>query len=307
LLAFDRTHGYDTSVWIAGRDGSHARGLVRNAFGPQLSPDGRRLAYFVPRRPVALPIAWVRTFASGRTTRIGAAMTVAWAPRSRRVVLSTRTRVLLVDLKSESRHLLARGHLCCAGFSPDGRAVVYARNNGSFGTGFRSDVYAIRLEDGHVSRLTRDGHSDRPVWGRGWIAYSHFRARGGWLIRDLHLMRSDGSGKRFLAGGHDEPSKAETGIEPVAFSHDGARLLACLASEFQCPPVTFHIPDGRRYALHVTHRNELGAAVAISRDGNQVLAEVGGLEKPYRVVAVPFAGGEPRVLVRNAEHASWSR
>jgi hypothetical protein len=110
-----------------------------------------------------------------------------------------------------------------------------------------------------------------------------------------------------LAGGHDEPSKAETGIEPVAFSHDGARLLACLASESQCPPVTFSIPDGRRHALHVTHPNELGVAEAISRDGDQVLAEVGGPETHYRVVAVPFAGGEARVLVRNAEHASWSR
>jgi hypothetical protein len=168
-------------------------------------------------------------------------------------------------------------------------------------------VYAIRLTDGHVNRLTHDHHSGRPVWGRGWIAYSHYRARGGWLIGDLRLMRPDGSGKRVLASGHDEPSKAEMGIEPVAFSHDGARLLACLASEFQCPPVTFHIPDGRRHALHVTRRNDLAVGVAISGDGNEVLAEMGGLETQYRVVAVPFAGGKPRVLVRNADHASWSR
>jgi hypothetical protein len=68
-LAFERTKGYETSVWIADADGSDARRLVRNAFSPELSPDGRRLAYFVPRRPDALPTLWVRTFASGHAAR----------------------------------------------------------------------------------------------------------------------------------------------------------------------------------------------------------------------------------------------
>jgi hypothetical protein len=214
--------------------------------------------------------------------------------------------ILLVDLESGDRRVLARGDLCCAGFAPDGHSVVYARTNGSFGRGFRSDVYSIRLADGHVSRLTRDQHSDRPVWGRGWIAYSHTRTRGGWLIRNLRLMRPDGSGKRLLAGGFDKPSN-KMGIEAVAFSHDGTRLLACLASEFQCSPVAFGIPDGRHYTLRVGHRNELTVGIAISRDGTQVLVEAGGLEGPFRALAVPLAQGKPRVLVRNAEHASWSR
>jgi Tol biopolymer transport system component len=305
-LAFERTKGYDTSVWIAAADGSDARRLVRNSFNPLLSPDGRRLAYFVPRRPNALPILWVTTFAGQRTMRIGAAEGVSWAPKGHRLVFSRRKLLALLDLESGSRRVLARGDLCCASFAPDGHSVVYARSNGSFGRTFRSDVYAIRLADGQVSRLTRDRHSDRPVWGRGWIAYSHFRARGGWLIRDLRLTRSDGSGKRLLAGGNDEPSN-KMGIEAVGFSHDGKRLLACLASEFQCSPVGFGIPGGRRYALRVGRRNELTFGVAISRDGTQVLAEAGGLEGPYRVLVVPLAGGEPRILVRNADHASWSQ
>jgi hypothetical protein len=214
---------------------------------------------------------------------------------------------VLVDLGSGSRRVLARGNLCCAGFSPDGHSVVYAKSNASFGRAFRSDVYVIRLEDGRVSRVTRDGHSDHPVWGRRWIAYSRFHASGGWLIRDIRLMRPDGSGKRPLADGHDTPSKAEMGIEAVAFSRDGTRLLACLASEFECPPVTFRVSDGRRHTFHLGRRNELAVGAAISRDGSQVLAEVGGLETQWRVVAVPFAGDEPRVLVRNASHASWAR
>jgi hypothetical protein len=126
------------------------------------------------------------------------------------------------------------------------------------------------------------------------------------LIRDLRLMRPDGSGKRLLADGYDKPSN-KMGIEAVAFSRDGTRLLACLASEFECSPVAFGISDGRRYVLRVGRHNELTFAVAISRDGTEVLAEAGRLEGPHRVLVVPLAGGEPRVLVRNADHASWSR
>jgi Tol biopolymer transport system component len=306
LLAFDRTHGYETDVWIAGADGSDARGFVRNAFGPELSPDGRRLAYFVPRRPNSPAILWVKTFANGRTTRIDAADEVSWGPQSRRLAYSTRQRLLLADVESGNRRLLARGHVCCASFAPDGRSVVFARNNGGFGRNYRSDVYAIRLSDGRVSRLTVDRHSDRPVWGRGWIAYSHTRVRGGWLIRDVRLMRSDGSGKRLLAH-QRKPANGEMGIEPIAFSHGGTRLLACLGSEFQCPPVAFDIPDGRRYTPRVGRRNELTVGVAISADGSRVLVEAGKLEGQWRVLAVPLDQGKPRELARNAGHSSWSR
>ena len=305
-LAFDRTHGYDTDVWIADADGSDARRLIRNASAPHLSPNGRRLAYLVPRRPEALRMLWVRTFASGHARRIDAAIEVSWAPQSRRLVYSTRQRLLLADVESGKRRLLARGHVCCASFADDGRAVVFARSNGSFGRNYRSDVYAIRLVDGHVSRLTRDHRSDTPVWGHGWIAYSHTRARGGWLIRDLRLMRPDGSGKRLLTGGYDEPSN-RMGIEAVAFSDDGTRLLACRASEFQCSPVAFAIPSGRRYTLRLGRRNELTVGMAISRDGTEALVEAGGLEGPFRALVVPLARGKPRVLVRNAERASWAR
>lgn len=308
-LAFERTHGYDTAIWVANADGSRARRLLDVAFGPKLSPDGRRLAYLVPRRPDALAILWVTAFATHRTTRIDAASGLAWGPQGRRLVYSTRQRILLADIESGRRRLLARGNVCCASFAPGGDAVVFTRSNGSFGRRLRSDVYSIRLRDGRVSRLTDDGHSDRPVWGRGWIAYSRFHGQGagGSPIRDLRLMRPDGSGKRLLAGGHDDLRQAEVGIEPVEFSRDGRRLLACLGYEFACPPVTFSLPDGQRHVLRVGRRGESAYAAAISRSGTQVLAEVGKLEPPYRVVVLPFAGGTPRVLARNAAGPTWSR
>ena len=120
-------------------------------------------------------------------------------------------------------------------------------------------------------------------------------------------MRPDGSGKRLLADGHDLPRHAELGVEPVEFSRDGTRLLACLGAEFDCAPVAFSVPRGRRHVLRVGRRNELVYGVAISRDGTEVLAEAGGLETSHRVVVIPFAGGRPGVLARNATDPTWIR
>jgi dipeptidyl aminopeptidase/acylaminoacyl peptidase len=249
---------------------------------------------------------WVKTFATGRAMRIDAAADVAWGPQGRRLVYVTRQRILLADAESGRRRLLDRGHVCCASFSPSGDAVVYAKSNGSYGRWYRSDVYAIRLTDGHVSRLTHDHHSGRPVWGRGSIACSHYRARGGWLIADLRLMRPDGTGKRVLASGYDK--SGALGIEPVAFSENGTHLLACLPAESDCPPVTVALPEGKPHVLQVRRRSsELAYAAAISRDGRYVLAQAGGLETPQRIVVVPFAGGTARVLARNAEDPTWTR
>jgi hypothetical protein len=72
-LAFERSRGGPTSVWVARADGSGPRRLIRNAFGPQFSPDGRRLAYLVPGRFEAPPVVYVRTLASGATRRLGPA------------------------------------------------------------------------------------------------------------------------------------------------------------------------------------------------------------------------------------------
>jgi hypothetical protein len=236
-------------------------------------------------------------------------MWVSWAPRGHRVLFGVRKAVVLADLETTWRRVLVRGDVCCAAFAPDGKAIAYARGNGEVGRAFRSDVYSMRIDNARTTRLTRDGHSDRPVWGRGWIAYSHFHGQGagGSPIRDLRIMRPDGSEKRRIAGGHDNQSQAQLGIEPVAFAGDGTRLLACLAAEFECAPATFDIRRGRRHVLRAGRPAELAYAIAINRDGTQVLAEAGGLEGPHRVVVVPFVGGKPCVLARNASNPTWVR
>jgi hypothetical protein len=186
--------------------------------------------------------------------------------------------------------------------------LAYARGEGPG----ESDVFVLRLSDGKTAQLTKDGHSDRPVWGREWIAYRQFRCETEecWpSLGKIRLMRPDGSGDRLFARGDEDRSQAHWGLEPLEFSEDGRRLLACRSAEFSCRPVAFTVPDGKRYELTVD--NEPGMipfGADLAADGSEVLVEVAPFDgHGERVYAVPFEGGAARLLVRHAADPSWAR
>jgi hypothetical protein len=299
-----------TSVWVADADGSDARQIVANGFLGALSSDGRWVAYFVARKAGAgLPTLFVRRVAGGAARRIGRASEYAWAPDSTRLAVGARTALLLVDAKSGRRRAPASGDVTWVSFAPDGKALVYAHGNGGVGREYRSDVFVARLAGGEPAQLTHDAHSDRPVWGRDWIAYRSFHFAGTWSIGRLGLMRRDGTEQRGFARGDERPTRPQLGLDPLAFSADGKRLLACAASEFDCAPVTFTVPDGRKNKLSV----DAGGATFVQAwglrpDGTEVLVEAGAFddERHHRVYAIPFEGGKPRLIVRDATSPSWA-
>jgi len=303
-LAFQRTVGERTSVWVARLDGTHGRLAVRNAVLPNVAPGGKWLAYGVLGGPATAPTYYLRDV-GGTTIRVGAGYGGAWAPSGDRFALAGARGLVIVDVRSRTRRVLVRDDVCCSSsFSPDGEAVAFARNYGHGDEPRPSDVYAVRLADGRVMRLTGDRRSSDPVWGQSWIAYR--RSRPG-PIAELWLMRADGGGKHVLDDGSEPSLHAATGIEPIGFSARGTRLLACLAFEFECRPVVFDVREGHRRVLPVRGRNELATATAIARDGTQVLVEVGRPDDPELVVSLPTAGGAERVLARDAAAPSWSR
>src|SRR5439155_732246 len=131
-----------------------------------------------------------------------------------------------------------------------------------------------------------------------------------WSMGRLRLMRPDGSGDRPFARGGERVSLAQMGVDPLVFSDDGKHLLACQAFEFHCAPLTFTVPAGERHEIVVERRRgELATAADLSRDGTHLLVDVGPFDGPlhHRVYAVPFAGGTPRLLVRDATAPSWAR
>jgi Tol biopolymer transport system component len=177
------------SVWVADADGSHARRVVARAYSPQLSPDGPRLAYMVPADdPDVLPSLFVRDLVGGKPRRVGRAFGYEWSPDGTRVAALAPRSLLLFDVRSASRRTLVRGRLVGGfSFAPAGNAIAYGRWSGGAGRNYRSDIFVIELGTGRVKGLTRNRHSDQPVWGRGWIVYRRFHFSGDWSIGRLHL------------------------------------------------------------------------------------------------------------------------
>jgi hypothetical protein len=254
-------------------------------------------------------VLYVLNLAGGKPRRIGGFGIETWSPDSR-LAIGGRRDLFLLDPATGARRVLVRGDAEWAKFSPDVGSLVYGRGNVKVGREYRSDVYVRRLSDGRITRLTRDGHSDRPVWGRGWIVYRHFHFSGDWSMGRLRLVRPDGSANRPFARGDERTSRARMGLDTVEFSRDGRHLLACAAAEFLCPPVTFDVPSGRRHRLAVpSGRGLVAYAADLSGDGKNVLVDVGPFDGDvhHRAYSIPFAGGTPRLLVREAHSPSWAR
>ena len=309
-LAYERVEGQKSAVWVASADGSHARELASEGYRPALSPNGRWLAYELPSRSGSFGRVRLVDLVGGGSRLLAGVDAYVWSPGSRQLALAGRNELVVLD-DSGRKHVLVRGRNVSTGsFSRDGKDLVYAVDNGRVGRAYRSDIFVVRLSDGRIRQVTRDGHSDRPTWGGGWIAYRRFHLSGGWSIGEIRLVRPDGGGDRLIARGHDDLRRAEQGIEPVQLSAAGTRLVACLAFEFGCAPAAFTVPAGRRVSLSFrTSPRELSWPDSVSRDGKSILVSVdpGESNLGYHVYVVPFGGGKRRLLLNGARSPSWAR
>jgi hypothetical protein len=128
----------------------------------------------------------------------------------------------------------------------------------------------------------------------------------------LWLLRPNGREQRMLARGAEGllGGFPVYGLDPLALSKDGRRLLACQAFEFGCPRVTFRVPSGNRYgfpALRPIERKRGASPTDLSRDGTRVLMDLGSPhdDHGHDIYEIPFAGGKLRILATNAIEASW--
>jgi Tol biopolymer transport system component len=317
-LTFARVNGQRHSVWVANADGSAARKVAEPAYEGRLSSDGRWLAYSRPQdRPGSgLVPLYVVNLAGGKARRIGEPRGEQWSPDRAKLAITDAMGLFVVEPVSGKRRALVRGrHLGQISFSPDGRAIAYARDNGRVGQAQRSDIFVVKLSDGAVEQLTHEGDSGSPLWGPRWIVYRRFRwGRAVSSTGRLWLMRPDGSRKRLLARGGEGLSRGglpRYGLDPVALSNDGLHLLACQAFEFSCSPVTVTVPAGKSYGFPevqaLVRTGGVAMANDLSRDGTRVAVDVGPFDddENHRVYEVPFAGGKLRLLARDAFRARW--
>jgi hypothetical protein len=308
-LAFTRLQGDVSSVWIANADGSRAHRLTHGAFG-QLSADGRWLAYQFLARPARG--AYVVPVAGGAPRRLGEAV-YAWSPDGSRLAFATKSALKLFDPVTNARSTLLRApDISNISFAPNGRALVYdvSKVRGASAE-LHSDVFTVRFSDRRVRRLTDDGRSGEPVWGPHWIAYRHYGKTKWPQIGGTWFMLADGRGKHLFAPGDQDPRRAHYGLEPLEFSRDGRRLLACTAAEFDCSPVTFFVATKNRHVFSVgefpSHKHALMAAEDLSADGRRLLVWIGSVDgaAPDDIYEMPFSGGRPHLVAHNAISAGW--
>ncbi len=334
----------DRSVaWGANADGSGRVQLVKGATEAKISPDGRTVALVEQN---ASQTSWTLVVApSGdpagtapaarRLLRVNGddVFLLAWAADGSELAVEADDALVVVDIASGAKHVVARGFGFDASFSPSGRQLVYARtvittlagHSSSLASGPScSDLFVANVDGSGRHALTHDGLARSPLWGASGIAFSRTRrcsrhAGGGFFPAQLWLMRPDGHGLRQLT--HVDPGPESLGLSPTAWSDDGRRLLADLDTPSDTGAIlaldgawTVEVPSGRAHQLRVRGRSVTDGG--LSHDGSTVLATLVAVVGQFRfpaepsdseVATIPWRGGRPHVLARDAGSPSWNR
>ena len=311
-------NSFQPSIWVANDDGSGARRLASGRHGgdqPVIAPDGSAVLF--TGRSTANPSLAIVPTAGGHVRILVRAIVgdYVWSPDAKTAAVTVgslprRERLVLIDVASGKTRTVVRGDIEGMSFSPDGTQLAYAR--GPAGRDFpgRTDIYTVPVAGGPAKRITR-GHADtQPVWGPTAIAYAHYKKpkrRQDNPKSNIFLVNPDGSGRRQLT--HQHAAFLLTGPAPLQFSGDGTRLLAEFGGQDTSYGEGVNVATGRVHVLTHTRALEFGlVAGGISRDGTRVIGATGGFDPGSRhnVVTVPFAGGKPKVLVRNAFAPTWT-
>jgi Tol biopolymer transport system component len=314
------------AVFVANDNGSAAR-KVGPGSSPRVSPDGQTIVFYrvgKGNQPASLMVA----AASGGAPRKLLSgwqdpFVFAWSSDSSTIAVLRgpevgKQRLITVDLASGEQHTIDRGYFSGVSFAPGGsEQLVYARAaSESFPP--RSDVYRIDiLPPGVVSvaaeepqRLTTDHRSLSPLWGPNnhivFVRHLGEKSRKYGPKNDLFLMNPNGQQVKRLTKTKVEPLLS--GLSPTEWSASGNRLLAEFGGQDTSYAVTVNPKTGAERTL--TKEREVGfVGTALSGDGKFVLGSLGGFEPGpgHRVVSIPYAGGKPKLLAKNAAEPDWSR
>lgn len=299
-------------VWAANDDGTAAHALAAGGYSPKVSPDGTQVAYVIGSRTTALKIKP----ASG-----GPAVTVArsvwnydaiqWSADGTKIAVVTGPELgpfslKIADLAAGTSRSVAKGFFSGVSFAPSGEGLAFSR---SFTNSYpvKANLYVVDLLGGRARRITSDDNATSPVWGPSVIAFdrAHKPARKGDYDKlDIYTIRPDGSAMKRLT--KTDPPFLLTGLTPLGWSDDGQRLAAEYGGQDTSELWRVSATTGRSADATGAFDGVIGWG--ISHDGTTLLGSTGSFDNPQgSVVAIPWAGGDPVVLAKNAATPSWSR
>ncbi|HWT89692.1 MAG TPA: hypothetical protein VN179_01125 [Solirubrobacterales bacterium] len=305
----------DSQVYVAEDNGSKAR-KIGPGRTPHVSPDGQWIAYLRegPKHTQELRLAPVAG-GPARTLMVGwrESSLLAWSPDSQKILALRgpeigKRKLVLIDVARSKQQAIASGYFSGFSFSPDSSEFVYARARTEKYPP-RSDVFRARIGGGKPVAITRNHRSSNPLWGPGRIVFVKTvegKKRRYGPKNELFLMNPQGKQVKRLTNTKVPPLLQ--GLFPTDWSADGTRLLA----EFEGQDTSYAVVVNPRTGAQrpVAEKGENGfVGTALSADGKQVLGFTGGFDPigDHHVAAVPYDGGKPKILARNALEPDWSR
>jgi Tol biopolymer transport system component len=317
---------FSPTVYVANDNGSSAR-KIGSGSNPRVSPDGKTIVFYRLGKGNQPAVLMVAPATGGAPKQLLSnwqdPFVFAWSSDSSTIAVLRgpevgKQRLVTVDLASGEQHTIDQGYFSGVSFAPGGSAqLVYAKApNENFPP--RSDVYRIDiLPPGAVSvaaeeaqQLTTDHRSLSPLWGPNekivFVKHLGEKSRKYGPKNDLFLMSPNGKAVKRLT--HTKVAPLLSGLSPTEWSASGSGLLAEFGGQDTTYAVTVNPKTGAERAL--TKERETGfVGTALSKDGKLVLGSLGGFEPGpgHKVVSIPYKGGKPKVLAKNASEADWSR
>jgi Tol biopolymer transport system component len=300
------------TIWAAADDGS-ARVQLASGELPRISPDGTTVAYETPYRGYTRPTLRVIPVTGGPSRLL---LKPVWfrfgfSPDSKTIAAVTgkevgRKRLVLIDVASGKVRTIAHGQFSGFSFSPDSASLVYARAlKDEYPP--RSDLNVVSVAGGLSTRLTTDHRSVDPVWGVAGIAFVKLRKptrKGDAYKQDIYLLDPAGVVRRITT---TKVPFLLSGLDPVSWSADGTRLLAEFGGQDTSYAETVDPATGT--VRRVGRVSDGIVGYDLSADGSTILATTGGYDPGdnHDVATIPYTGGRPTILVRNAFSPDWTR
>jgi Tol biopolymer transport system component len=315
---------FNATVYVANDDGSGAR-KVGKGHSPRVSPDGQWVAYLHEGPKFAQELKLAPASGGAGTTlmkNFREAFYLAWSPDSKTIAALRgpelgKRKLVAIDVATGTQSLIATGFFSGYGFSPDGSEIAYAvAAKEDFPP--RSDIFrlpvpipgVVNVRAPEAVRLTRDHNSSQPLWGPQKIVFvktleAKKRRYGG--KNELFLMSPQGKGVKRLT--HTKVDPLLQGLYPTDWSADGNRLLTEFQGQDTSYAVTVNPKTGAQRPVAGTGESGF-VGTDLSSDGKLVLGFNGGFDpglKNHKVQTVPYGGGKPKTLVKEAFEPSWSR